>query len=155
MERKAMDHIDIKILRYLTKDARMNASQISQRVNLSISAVIERMKKLESSGHIKGYTAVIDEKQAGFNVQAMISIRLEHPKYNQEFNRQMCNHECVMECFYITGDFDYIARIGVSSTEELTKVLHDVKQIPGVSLTRTYVVLDNIKQNTSVIPRSL
>ena len=57
MERKAMDHIDIKILRYLTKDARMNASQISQRVNLSISAVIERMKKLESSGLIKGYTA--------------------------------------------------------------------------------------------------
>jgi len=155
MERKVMDHIDIKILRYLTKDARMNASQISQRVNLSISAVIERMKKLESSGLIKGYTAVIDEKQAGFNVQAMISIRLEHPKYNQEFNRQMCNHECVMECFYITGDFDYIARIGVSSTEELTKVLHDIKQIPGVSLTRTYVVLDNIKQNTSVIPRSL
>ena len=150
-----MDHIDIKILRYLTKDARMNASQISQRVNLSISAVIERMKKLEASGLIKGYTAVIDEKQAGFNVQAMISIRLEHPKYNQEFNRQMCNHECVMECFYITGDFDYIARIGVSSTEELTKVLHDIKQIPGVSLTRTYVVLDNIKQNTSVIPRSL
>lgn len=150
-----MDHIDVKILRCLTKDARMNASQISQRVNLSISAVIERMKKLESSGLIKGYTAVIDEKQAGFNVQAMISIRLEHPKYNQEFNRQMCNHECVMECFYITGDFDYIARIGVSSTEELTKVLHDIKQIPGVSLTRTYVVLDNIKQNTSVIPRSL
>ena len=150
-----MDHIDIKILRYLTKDARMNASQISQKVNLSISAVIERMKKMEASGLIKGYTAVIDEKLAGFNVQAMISIRLEHPKYNQEFNRRMCSHECVMECFYITGDFDYIARIGVSSTDELTKVLHDIKQISGVSLTRTYVVLDNIKQNTAVAPRSL
>ena len=150
-----MDHIDIKILRYLTKDARMNASQISQKVNLSISAVIERMKKMEASGLIKGYTAVIDEKLAGFNVQAMISIRLEHPKYNQEFNRQMCSHERVMECFYITGDFDYIARIGVSSTDELTKVLQEIKQIPGVSLTRTYVVLDNIKQSTSVIPHNL
>jgi Lrp/AsnC family leucine-responsive transcriptional regulator len=149
-----MDHIDSKILRCLTKDARMNASQISQRVNLSISAVIERMKKMEASGLIRGYTAVIDEKMAGFNVQAMISIRLEHPKYNQEFNRQMCNHRSVMECFYITGDFDYMARIGVASTEELTKVLHDIKQIPGVSLTRTYVVLDNIKQSTSVIPRT-
>ena len=155
MERKTMDHIDIKILRYLTKDARMNASQISQKVNLSISAVIERMKKMEASGLIRGYTAVIDEKLAGFNVQAMISIRLEHPKYNQEFNRQMCSHERVMECFYITGDFDYIARIGVSSTDELTKVLHDIKQMPGVSLTRTYVVLDNIKQSTSVIPHNL
>ena len=150
-----MDHIDSKILRCLTKDARMNASQISQKVNLSVSAVIERMKKMEASGLIRGYTAIVDEKLAGYNVQAMISIRLEHPKYNQEFNRQMCNHQCVMECFYITGDFDYVARIGVSSTDELTKVLHDIKQIPGVSLTRTYVVLDNIKQSAAVVPRSL
>lgn len=148
-----MDQIDSKILRCLIRDARMNASQISQQVNLSVSAVIERMKKMEASGLIKGYTAVIDEKQAGFNVQALISIRLEHPKYNQEFNCQMCSHDRVMECFYITGDFDYIARIGVSSTEELTKVLHDIKQIPGVSLTRTYVVLDNVKENMPAIPR--
>ena len=139
-----MNHIDTKILRCLTQDARMNASQISQKVNLSISAVIERMKKMEASGLIQGYTAVLDEKLAGFN--------LEHPKYNQEFNRQMCNHDRVMECFYITGDFDYIARIGVASTEELTKVLHDIKQIPGVSLTRTYVVLDNVKPNSPIIP---
>ena len=150
-----MDHIDSKILRCLTKDARMNASQISQRVNLSVSAVIERMKKMESSGLIRGYTAVIDERLAGFDVQALISIRLEHPKYNVEFARQMQAHECIVECFYITGDFDYMARISAGSTEELTKVLHDIKQIPGVSLTRTYVVLDNIKQSTSVIPRIL
>lgn len=149
-----MDHIDAKILHCLTADARMNASQISQKVNLSVSAVIERMKKMEASGLIRGYTAVIDEGKAGLNVQALISIRLEHPKYNQEFNRQMCCHERVMECFYITGDFDYIARIGVASTEELTQVLHDIKQIPGVSLTRTYVVLDNIKQNLSFVPRN-
>lgn len=150
-----MDHIDAGIIRCLTKDARMNASQISQQVNLSVSAVIERMKKLEASGLIRGYTAVIDERMAGFDMQALIAIRLEHPKFNQEFNRQMCSHECVTECFYITGDFDYMARISAGSTEELTKVLHDIKQIPGVSLTRTYVVLDNIKQSTSVIPRIL
>ena len=149
-----MDHIDAGIIRCLTKDARMNASQISQQVNLSVSAVIERMKKLEASGLIRGYTAVIDERMAGFDVQALISIRLEHPKYNAEFARQMQAHECVMECFYITGDFDYIARISAGSTEGLTKVLHDIKQIPGVSLTRTYVVLDNVKQNIPVIPRT-
>lgn len=148
-----MDNIDAGIIRCLTKDARMNASQISQQVNLSVSAVIERMKKLEASGLIRGYTAVIDERMAGYDVQALISIRLEHPKYNGDFARQVRAHECVTECFYITGDFDYMARITAGSTEELTKVLHDIKQIPGVSLTRTYVVLDNIKQNTAVIPR--
>ena len=150
-----MDRVALKILNCLTRDARMNASQISQQVNLSVSAVIERMKKMEASGLIRGYTAVIDERLAGYNVQAMISIRLEHPKYNQEFNEQMCSHSRVMECFYITGDFDYIARIGVESTEELTQVLHDIKQIPGVSLTRTYVVLDNVKENIPLTPRVL
>ncbi len=148
-----MDKIDVNILRCLTKDARMNASQISAQVNLSVSAVIERMKKMEASGLIRGYTALIDERMAGFDVQAMISIRLEHPKYNQSFARQMREHSCVLECFYITGDFDYIARVTAGSTEELTRVLNDIKQIPGVSLTRTYVVLDGIKQGTSVLPR--
>lgn len=148
-----MDHIDTRILRCLTQDARINASQISAKVNLSVSAVIERMKKLESSGLIKGYTAVIDERLAGYDVQALISIRLEHPKYNQSFTQQMCSHSRVMECYYITGDFDYVARVSACSTEELTEVLNDIKKIPGVSLTRTYVVLENIKQNTSVVPR--
>ena len=148
-----MDHIDAGIIRCLTTDARMNASQISQNVNLSVSAVIERMKKLEASGLVRGYTAVIDERLAGFDVQALISVSLEHPKYSAEFARQIRAHDRVMECYYTTGDFDYTARISASSTEELTSVLEDIKQIPGVSLTRTYVVLDNIKQNTSVTPR--
>lgn len=150
-----MDNIDTKILHCLTKDARMNASQISQQVNLSVSAVIERMKKMEASGLIKGYTAILDERLVGIQVQAMISIRLEHPKFNPEFNRQMRAHRSVLDCFYITGDFDYIARVGVSSTEELTKVLHDIKEIPGVSLTRTFVVLDNVKQTVAGIPQDL
>ena len=148
-----MDNIDINILRCLIKDARMNASQIGAKVNLSVSAVIERMKKLEASGVIRGYTAVIDEQKAGFGTQALISVRLEHPKYNESFNKQMCAHPSVMECFYITGDFDYMARVTVGSGEELTKVLTDIKQIPGVSLTRTYVVLETVKQDTQVIPK--
>ncbi len=148
-----MDKIDIRILECLTEDARMNASQISANVNLSVSAVIERMKKLEAGGLIRGYTAIIDERIAGYDVQAMISLRLEHPKYNKPFAQAMQEHPCVMECFYITGDFDYVARVSTGSTEELTKVLNDIKEMPGVSLTRTYVVLDSIKQGGSVIPR--
>lgn len=148
-----MDKIDVNILRCLTEDARMNASQIGARVNLSVSAVIERMKKLEASGLIRNYTAVIDERLAGYDTQALISVRLEHPKYNQSFTQQMHAISAVMECFYITGDFDYMARVCVSSTEELTHVLNHIKEIPGVSLTRTYVVLESIKQGTTVFPK--
>ena len=148
-----MDKTDIGIIRCLTEDARMNASQIGAKVNLSVSAVIERMKKLEASGLIHGYRAVIDERLAGYDINALISVRLEHPKYNQSFCQQMCDHSAVMECFDITGDFDYMARVCVGSTEELTKVLNDIKQLPGVSLTRTYVVLESVKQGTPVVPR--
>lgn len=148
-----MDKIDVGIIRCLTQDARMNASQIGAKVNLSVSAVIERMKKLENSGLIRRYTAVIDEHKAGFGTQALISVRLEHPKYNESFSKQMCAHPSVVECFYLTGDFDYMARVTVASGEELTKVLNDIKQIPGVSLTRTYVVLETVKQDTPVIPK--
>lgn len=148
-----MDKTDIGIIRCLTEDARMNASQIGAKVNLSVSAVIERMKKLEASGLIHGYRAVIDERLAGYDINALISVRLEHPKYNQSFCQQMCDYSAVMECFYITGDFDYMARVCVGSTEELTKVLNDIKQLPGVSLTRTYVVLESVKQGTPVVPR--
>ena len=118
-----MDKIDVNILRCLTEDARMNASQIGARVNLSVSAVIERMKKLEASGLIRRYTAVIDERLAGYDTQALISVRLEHPKYNQSFTQQMHALSAVMECFYITGDFDYMARVCVSSTEELKQAV--------------------------------
>lgn len=148
-----MDKIDVGIIRCLTQDARMNASQIGAKVNLSVSAVIERMKKLENAGLIRRYAAVIDAQKAGFGTQALISVRLEHPKYNEIFSKQMCAHPSVMECFYLTGDFDYMARVAVGSGEELTRVLNDIKQIPGVSLTRTYVVLETVKQDTPVIPK--
>ena len=148
-----MDKIDAGIIRCLTEDARMNASQIGAQVNLSVSAVIERMKKLEASGLIRGYTAVLDEKLAGFDTQALISVRLEHPKYNQSFTQQMVAHPAVMECYYFTGDFDYMARVLVSSTEELTRVLNHIKQLPGVSLTRTYVVLENCKSGIQAKPK--
>lgn len=148
-----MDKTDVAIIRCLSEDARMNASQISTRVNLSVSAVIERMKKLEASGLIRGYTVSIDERMAGFDTQALIFVRLEHPKHNEGFVQTMCAHAAVTNCFYITGDFDYMVRVVVGSAEEMTRVLNDIKEIPGVSLTKTYVVLEDSKPNYSVLPR--
>jgi len=147
-----MDKTDIGIIKCLTKNARMNASQIGEKVGLSVSAIIERMKKLEASGLIHQYTAVLDEKLAGFDTQALISIRLEHPKYNESFSRCMREHPAVTDCYYLTGDFDYMARVVTESTEDLTKVLNDIKVMPGVSLTRTFVILENVKHRGQAIP---
>ena len=147
-----MDQIDTRILQCLTQDARINASQISARVNLSVSAVIERMKKLEASGLIRRYTAVIDERMAGYDTQALISVRLEHPKYNEGFLRQVDGHDAVAECYYIAGDFDFLLKVVTRSGKNLEQILNHIKSIPGVSRTRTSVVLSTSKCEVTLLP---
>lgn len=80
-----MDEIDVKILRCLKNNARENASVISEKVSMSVSAVIERIRKLENSGMIKQHTTIIDQAKAGKDVTSFISISLEHPKYIECF----------------------------------------------------------------------
>ena len=75
-----MDKIDIKIIECLKKNARENASVIGSQVNMSVSAVIERIKKLEANGIIRQYTVVLDSKKLGMDITAFISVSMEHPK---------------------------------------------------------------------------
>lgn len=147
-----MDNIDIKILRYLRENARMNASDIGERISMSVSAVIERIKKLEVAGIIKQYTIVLDPKQIGKDVLAFISVSLEHPKFNDSFSNSVHKIEQITECHYITGDFDFFLKVVAGSTQELTNILNEIKSVNGVSLTRTLVVLSTMKNNISVLP---
>ena len=80
-----MDDIDLGILNCLRENSRQTASMISQTINLSVSAVIERIHKLEAGGVIQKYTVVLDEKRLGNDLTVFISVRLEHPKYGEDF----------------------------------------------------------------------
>ena len=80
-----MDKIDLKILKCLHDNARLTASAISEEIKLSVSAVIERIKKLESNGIIKGYTIDIDQEKMGNNMVALMEVSLKHPDYYDEF----------------------------------------------------------------------
>lgn len=145
-----MDKTDLKILECLRKNARVNASLISERINLSVSVVIDRIKKLESTGIIKQYTAIFDEKKLGKETTAFISVRLEHPKYNEGFSQSIKKQPEITECYYLTGDFDYILKVVTASTGTLAQILDEIKSIEGVSLTRTVVVLNTVKNEVSV-----
>lgn len=147
-----MDETDLKILACLKENARMNASLIGEKVSMSVSAVGERIKKLEASGIIKQYTIVLDTKLIDKGISAFISISLEHPKYNDTFIEAMKENTQITECYYITGDFDYLIKVVTSSTESLTEVLNSVKSIQGVSLTRTLFVLSTNKNEFCVLP---
>ncbi|NLT48570.1 MAG: Lrp/AsnC family transcriptional regulator [Clostridiales bacterium] len=150
-----MDNIDIKILSHLKENSRISASEIGDKVNMSVSAVIERIKKMENSGIIKQYTLILDPKLTNQDVSAFISISLDHPKYNESFISSVIAHKQIVECHYITGDSDFLLKVVIDSTGSLEKVLNDIKSIQGVSMTRTLVVLSTVKNEYTVLPEDL
>ncbi|MDD2216122.1 MAG: Lrp/AsnC family transcriptional regulator [Eubacteriales bacterium] len=147
-----MDRTDIRILTYLKENARISASVIGEKINMSVSAVIERIRKLEDAGIIKQYTLVLDSKLIDKDVSAFISVSLEHPKYSKGFTASVLGNKQIVECHYITGDFDYLLKAVINSTDSLERVLNDIKSIPGVSVTKTLVVLSTIKNDFTVLP---
>ncbi len=149
-----MDSLDHQILCCLKENARENATNIGAKINLSTSAVIERIKKLEASGLIKQYTTIIDQAVSGRELTTFISVRLEHPKFNESFCDVVNKHEEIVECHYIAGDFDFILKIITSSGKSLEEILNYIKSINGVSLTRTSVVLSTSKHEVCLLPKN-
>jgi Lrp/AsnC family leucine-responsive transcriptional regulator len=147
-----MDKIDYEILSCLKENARENATNIGAKINLSTSAVIERIKKFEASGLIKQYTIVLDQHTLGGDLMAFISVRLEHPKYYENFVELINSHNSIAECYYIAGDFDFIIKIITKNAQSLEDILNYIKSIEGVSLTRTSVVLSTNKNEVCMLP---
>lgn len=155
VEMTSVDDIDKGILRCLRENARMSASAIGARVGLSVSAVIERIKKMETAGLIRQYTALIDPSCIGRDIRAYISVSLEHPKHIENFSKCVRGNHHIDECHYVTGDFDFLIKVATDSTQSLERVLAEIKSIRGVSLTRTLVVLSTVKQDIPGIPDTL
>ena len=147
-----MDQMDCRILHILTDNGRETASDISKKVHLSVSAVLDRIKKMEESGLIKGYTVVVDSKAMGNDVTALMEISLEHPRYHDSFTEVIMEHPNILDCYYLTGDYDFVLKISCASSDELERIHRTIKSVPGVSATRTHFVLKEIKNTYSAIP---
>lgn len=147
-----MDSIDLKILRCLKRDARLTASAISEEINLSVSAVIERIKKLKNSGIIKGYTIDVDPEKMGNKMVALMEVSLKHPDYYDAFVDIVNRDNNIVSCFYQTGAFDFVLHIVTDSTDGLEKVYKVIKGFEGVSKTETHFVLKTIKDEHCVLP---
>lgn len=146
-----IDEINVKILNCLRENSRENASVISEKVGLSVSAVIERIKKLETNEVIKKYTAVLDKNKIGRDVTALMSVTLDHPKYTENFINMVKSNNDVLECHYLAGNYDFLIKICTDSTESLEKILNKIKAIEGVSKTNTMIVLSTVKNEYSVL----
>lgn len=147
-----MDSIDRQIIRLLQKNARSSISEISAQVNLSIPATSDRIRKIESAGIITQYTAIVNPSAVNRKLTALMFISLEKPRFSDQFVSFVNTQDEILECHYLTGDFDYLMKIVTESTETLEALLRRVKSIPGVQKTQTIVTLCTVKNMHSVVP---
>lgn len=138
-----LDRIDQKILRELQKDARLSHQDLSDRIGLSPSPCARRIRKLEAEGYIIGYSAVIDEDKLGFGFSVFLSVRLDRQVDDRlvSFETELSRFPEVVDCWLMTGSFDYLIRIAVQGLNEFERFL-----------TRRLTKLDGVASIESSIP---
>ena len=131
----ALDTIDRNILRLLRLDARMSNAKLAAEIGLSPSACLRRIKIMEKSGVIRGYTALIDTGNADATIAVIINITLERQTedFLDRFEAAVRRHPEIRECFLMTGGSDYLLRVEVANAGEFERIHKEIlSALPGV-----------------------
>ncbi|MCX8193160.1 MAG: Lrp/AsnC family transcriptional regulator [Nitrososphaeria archaeon] len=140
-----LDELDYKILIELVKDGRASFRKIAEKIGVSVSTIISRVEALKKDGVIKGYTAIIDPSKIGYNLSAVIHIRIRHGKLI-EVQKTIAAHSSVFGVYDVTGESDSIILARFRNREELSKFIKTLLSNEYVERTITYIVLDTIKE---------
>ncbi len=149
-----MDRIDHAILRTLQADGRITIQALARTVGLSPSPCLRRVRLLERAGTIRGYTAVIDERQYGLAITAFLRVRLDRHSDERvaRFEKAVNGIDEVLECHVLAGDFDYMLRILVADLQAYERFIRKhIHTIPGIAAIETAFAYGTIKRS-SVLP---
>jgi len=148
-----LDNIDKHIVQLLQEDAKQTTKEISNKTNLSVTAVYERIKKLERDGIIMKYVALINKNKVEKNFMVLCRIKLEkHSKaYLTKFETEVRKIDEVLECFNITGDYDYLLKILVKDMDEYREfMVTKLTTLEHIGSTRSTFVITSIKNSTEI-----
>lgn len=148
-----LDATDKQLLQYLQADSKQTNKELSNKLNLSVTAVYERIKKLERSGVISKYVSLIDKKKVDKAFVTFCSIKLvQHSKdYVIDFEKEVANLDEVLECYHISGDYDYLLKVLVSDMEEFREFM--VKKLTSIShigSTHSAFMINEVKHTTTI-----
>ncbi|WP_185804143.1 Lrp/AsnC family transcriptional regulator [Pontivivens nitratireducens] len=155
VENPTLDEIDIRILRELTLDGRISAAELSQRVGLSATPVIRRLRRLEQSGTIVGYTALINEAALGFAMSVFVSVKLDRQvdQALARFESAILTFPEVVDCWLMTGNRDYLLRLTVTGLKEFEELMIErLVKIDGVASIESSIPIRRVKSGISRNP---
>ena len=144
----AIDKIDKLILNELIKNARGSASNIADSIGMSVPAVTERIKKLQDSGVIKGYSVSIDDRMIGVDVSAFITVISESSEFFEDVVNHANANQYVTKCYTTTGIGSHILYVKTENSTSLEKLLRSMQSWPGVKRTETQLILNSYKSTT-------
>ncbi|MCX7276238.1 MAG: Lrp/AsnC family transcriptional regulator [Burkholderiales bacterium] len=154
---EALDKIDRLILRSLQADGRATYEQLAEAVSLSPSAVLRRVKRLEDSGVIDRYVALVKPEAVGLGLTAYLNVRLEkHTEIHKRnpmdvFRASVQTWPEVVECASLTGEMDYLLRVVVADMQAYSRFIMDtLLKHPSVEDCKTSFVLDHVKVTTAL-----
>jgi Lrp/AsnC family leucine-responsive transcriptional regulator len=153
MTEKHIDAIDEKILRKLQANGRMTNQELSEKVGLSPSPCLRRLKSLEAAGLITGYVALVDPSLVGLKVTAFVRVRLDQQDdgHLTLFEAEVGEFPEVMECYLMTGDADYQLRVVVEDLGAFEDFLrYKLTRIKGVSQLTTSFALRPVVYKTAL-----
>lgn len=144
-----LDRYDRIILKTLQESGRASNVELSDKANLSAPQCYRRVRRMETEGIIRGYMAQVDPSLIGLDVMAFVNISLdrEQTKQVRMVEKAIRQFPEILECYTISGDFDYLLKVVATDLKSLSAFLTDrLMQVPGVSGVRSMVCLEEIKQ---------
>jgi DNA-binding Lrp family transcriptional regulator len=150
---KDLDAIDCNILNMLQEDARISNVDLSEKVHLSPSPCLRRVRRLESEGMIRAYVTLLDPAEVGLPVSVFVQVSLERQVDDalENFEREIVARPEVMECYLMTGDSDYLLRVVAPDLEALQRfLLEHLTRIPGVASIKSSFALKQVSYRTAL-----
>ncbi|MEF7617590.1 Lrp/AsnC ligand binding domain-containing protein [Aquincola sp. MAHUQ-54] len=151
---RSLDKIDINILRALQADGRISNLRLAEVVQLSPTAVLERVKRLTREGFILGYEARLNPQLLGAGLLVFVEVLLDRtlPRQLEAFKAEVMARPEILECHLVAGAFDYLLKTRVADMAAYREFIGSgIWTLPGVRETRTYAVVEEVK-STSMLP---
>ena len=153
MKRKPLDRLDVSILRELQADGRISYVDLAEKVGLSSTPCIERVKRLEKDGFIQGYYARLDPQLLDFSMLVFVEISLSYqtPDAFQEFSKAVKRLPYILDCHLVSGDADYLVKARINDMSEYRALLGDMLlTLPGVKNSKSYIVMEEVTETLSL-----
>lgn len=149
---RVLDRIDLHILSILQDDGRIVMKDLAERVGLSLTPCIERVKRMERDGVIAGYHARVNPQSLGLQVLVFVEITLKQKseKDFERFRRAMLGIPEVMECHLVSGDFDYLIKARIPEMSEYRRLLGEILYVADAGQSKSYVVMEEVKETLAL-----